>query len=323
MRRAVLTGALLTLVSAAQAQSSSSSVQANSSSLLAVAPNLIQFPAVPLGMISSQTVRIVNSAQFPMIVRKALASVSALTVSGLSRPIVLAAGEAVSLTVAYRPETVGRLTGKVILQGDGGGSSSASELEINVSGEAVRPKSELAVESGTMDFGTVQAGSSSRQTLRVTNAGNQDVQIAGVAVSGSNFDVRSVNGIRLAAGQTVEMEVNFHPAQPGTAEESLDLRSSATNSSIRIAVRGEAEKRSELPITLHWQGETEGAHGYFVYRGTALQGPFEKLNAVPTTSTEFVDESPSAGRQYFYVVTSVNETGDEGPFSEPLLTDAP
>jgi hypothetical protein len=330
MRRAVLVGALANLVPAvnAAAQVPSSSQQVNSSepsssSLLTLAPNLIQFPAVPLGMISSQTVRIMNAGRLPMIVRKAVVDVSALTVSGLSKPIVLAAGEALNLTVAFRPERIGKLVAKLTLEGDAGGAGSQTRMEALVNGEAVPAKPELTVESETQSFGTVQVGSDSRQTVRVVNTGNQDVQMGEARISGRSFAVHGTSGIRLAAGEAAEFEVSFHPQEAGSQEGVLELGNSA-GEAIRIVLSGDAETRSQRPMTLHWQADSDTpGQGYYVYRGTAMQGPFEKLNSVPVATPEFTDENLSAGRQYFYVVTSVNENGDESPFSEPILAQAP
>jgi hypothetical protein len=148
------------------------------------------------------------------------------------------------------------------------------------------------------------------------------VQVLGARVSGANFSVRGAAGLMLSEGQSGELEVSFHPTHGGTEEETLELASTA-GSPIRITLYGEAENKSERPITLHWDPNEQSNQGYYVYRGTALQGPFEKLNSVPVATPEFTDETSSAGRQYFYVVTTVNESGDEGPFTEPVVAQAP
>ncbi len=326
MRRVVLAGALLSLIPTAQAATNgpSPSEQASSSqSILSVAPSLIKFPAAPLGAITSQTVRVVNSGQWPMIVRRAFANAEALTVSGLSKPIVLAGGEALNLTVAFRPAQIGKLIGKLTLIGDAGGLSTRIKLDVNVSGEAVESKSELSVDGDDLDFGTVQAGSTATKTVRLTNTGNRDVQIASPNISRQDFSAQNVNGTVLAAGQSAEIQVNFHPTETGSREATLVMGASGETTPVRVALHGEVEKKAARPITLHWQEGEQSSQGYFVYRGTAMQGPFEKLNSVPVTSAEYTDESLSSGRQYFYVVTSVNENGDEGPFSEPIVMEAP
>jgi fibronectin type 3 domain-containing protein len=55
--------------------------------------------------------------------------------------------------------------------------------------------------------------------------------------------------------------------------------------------------------------------GYNIYRGTKTGGPYNKVNSSLNTDTTFTDSSVTAGATYFYVVTAVDGTGTESPFS--------
>jgi hypothetical protein len=51
-----------------------------------------------------------------------------------------------------------------------------------------------------------------------------------------------------------------------------------------------------------------------VLRSTTSGGPYSGVRRV--TSSSFTDTGLKSGRRYFYVVVSVNETGESGPSIE-------
>lgn len=70
-------------------------------------------------------------------------------------------------------------------------------------------------------------------------------------------------------------------------------------------------------VELRWQANTEtDLTGYNVYRGSAVQGPYTKLNTTSSTSTKWFDTSPAiAGATYFYKVTAIDSAGNESAAS--------
>jgi hypothetical protein len=314
----------LTLLPASRAVAKPSSSSAPSS-LLSAAPSRIDFSSVPVGGNSSQTVRVSNTGQMPIIIRKIFAVGGGISVAGLNQPIVLGTGEAVTVNVAFQPDALNKTTGKLVVVGDHGEASDATRLELDVDGEGVTPKRELTVEEDSLDFGSVQTGSLVTRTMRVTNTGNDAVQIKEARVSGQGFVVRGGTGLTLGAGESTELEVSFQPSAPGSREAQLELNSTAENSPNRVPVHGDAERKSDHTVTIRWQNsesETAG-QGYYLYRGTAAQGPFTKLNETPLPVAEYTDETLSAGQKYFYVVTTLDNNGNESDFSEPITADVP
>ena len=63
-------------------------------------------------------------------------------------------------------------------------------------------------------------------------------------------------------------------------------------------------------VDLSWQS-VPGAAGYHVYRSLVSGGGYERLNAAPLMETTFHDEYVSNGQPYFYVVSAVDEYGNE------------
>ena len=75
-----------------------------------------------------------------------------------------------------------------------------------------------------------------------------------------------------------------------------------------------------------WQTRTDAA-GYNLYRGTVSGGPYELLAASPFDSTCHQDAGLTNGLTYYYVVTALDNLGNEGAYSNeasgtPEISDA-
>lgn len=76
---------------------------------------------------------------------------------------------------------------------------------------------------------------------------------------------------------------------------------------------------------LTWVSSTSlNIAGYNVYRGTISGGPYTKVNSsLITTGTSFTDTSIQAGQTYYYVVTTVDTSGNESGYSSPVTATIP
>ncbi len=73
-------------------------------------------------------------------------------------------------------------------------------------------------------------------------------------------------------------------------------------------------------IFLTWTENSEGdLAGYYLYRSTKSGRDRERLNDKPLARTTYSDESVEPGRSYYYVVTAVDQSGNE---SEPCKEQA-
>jgi len=57
-----------------------------------------------------------------------------------------------------------------------------------------------------------------------------------------------------------------------------------------------------------------GAAGYNVYHSPVSGGGWVKVNAEPLSSASFTDTGLRNGQQYFFVVTSLDDAGNESCF---------
>ncbi|HEY2645620.1 MAG TPA: choice-of-anchor D domain-containing protein, partial [Candidatus Acidoferrales bacterium] len=99
----------------------------------------------------------------------------------------------------------------------------------------------LAANATSLSFGNVVAGSSSAQTLTLTNTGGATVKISQATVSGAGFSVvGGMSSVSIPAGQNHAFEVQYTPTGAGTVSGSIFVTSDATNSPLGIALAATA-----------------------------------------------------------------------------------
>ncbi len=108
---------------------------------------------------------------------------------------------------------------------------------------------QLSATPGSVDFGTVEVGVSSTQTVTFSNAGTGSLTISQGAVSGAGFTMTGQTfPLTLSAGQSSSVDVQFAPTVTGSTTGSVSLVSSATNSPTSVTLNG-AGVRHQLSIT--------------------------------------------------------------------------
>ncbi len=77
-------------------------------------------------------------------------------------------------------------------------------------------------------------------------------------------------------------------------------------------------------VTLDWIGNTEpDLAGYRIYRGPAIEGPYNPLAFVDAQTTSYVDVAVTNGVLYFYAVAAYDLAGNEGDLSIEDVFDTP
>ena len=174
---------------------------------------------------------------------------------------------------------------------------------------------QLSLSPASIDFGDVAVGSSSSQTLTLTNSGNASLIISQADLTGAGFSVNSIL-LTLAAGQTTAFDVTFAPATSGSATGSLSLISDAANSPTTLPLAGNGVAPIAHEVDLFWDpSSSPDVAGYNAYRAIQSGGPYMKLNPVLIVSTTYTDATVISGTTYFYVVTAEDVDGVESQFS--------
>jgi hypothetical protein len=296
------------VAAAATAPSSSVELQGTGASVagtLSASPGSLSFGTVTVGNSSSQTVT-VTAATASVTITQANVTGAGFSVSGLTLPATVAAGQSLSFAVKFAPTVVGTVTGSVALV-----SNASNTLAITVSGTGASVAGTLSASPGSLSFGTVTVGNSSSQTVTVT-AATASVTITQANVTGAGF---SVSGLTLpatvAAGQSLSFAVKFAPTVVGTVTGSVALVSNASNT-LAITVSGTGAAASVAhSATVSWTASTSAnVIGYNVYRGDQSGGPYAKLNSASIMGTTYTDATVVAGGSYYYVVTSLDGTSE-------------
>lgn len=233
-----------------------------------------------------------------------------------------ATGGTVSSSGLYTaPSTPGNYTVQATSTADTSNSGSAA---VTVLGSTTTPQ--ILFSPAQLSFGTAGVNTTTTQNLQVTNAGAGTLTISQFDFTGDN--VFSVSGttfpLSIAAGKSATVPIAFVPTASGSFTASLAASSNASNSSQTLALSGSASTSvSSHSVSLNWNASTSSVIGYFVYRGTVSGGPYSKVITAADPATTYTDTGVQSGKTYYYVVTSVNGSGQESAFSNQATAVVP
>ncbi len=284
---------------------------------LSATPLSASFPGVTTGASSSQTITLQNPGTVSVTISSASVVGAGFGTSGLTLPMSIAPGQNSTFNVVFAPTSAGNVTGSVSLASD----AANSPLVISASGTAIASTPLLSASASSLDFGSVVVGSSSSQGVTLTNAGNANLTISSVAVTGAGFNASGAGANTvLAPGQTAALNVTFAPTGTGSAAGSIAI--SSTAGSVSITLAGSGGQLSSHTVALNWDASTSDIIGYYVYRVQA-DGTYAKINSAPVVLTEFTDTNIQSGQTYTYVVTAVDADNVESDYSDPVLATIP
>src|SRR3989449_823911 len=287
---------------------------------LVISPSALSFGNISVGSSSTQTLTLINSGAASVTISRATPSGNGFSITGLTFPLTLSAGQRTSFNVAFAPTSAGSVTGSLSLVSDAPNSPST----IALSGTGVTSTFLLTASPTSLSFGNVTVGSNSApQTVTLTNSGNSSVSISQINVSGSGFSASGLTApLTLAAGQTASFSVVFASTTAGSAIGNISLVSNATNSPT-IALSASGVQPIPLARTLSWNPSLSAVVSYNIYRGTQSGGSYQKLNSSPVSTTTYTDNSVLAGQTYFYVVTAVDSRNMESVHSNEVSATIP
>jgi hypothetical protein len=234
---------------------------------------------------------------------------SAFTPSTLSLPLVLASGQSFDLSVSFTPTAMGWTGGKLAF------SSNAINptFVLGVEGTGVSSES-LSASPSIVSFGQVAMGTSSTIPVVLSNARSQKTTLSTFQAMGNGF---SISGpalpLTLGAGQSVTVNVTFAP--PAAATQGGNLFVSGPGLVIPLTGTG-TSPQPQYSVNLFWNSSS-GVEGYNVYRSTAANGTYSKINSTLDSGTGYSDGTVVSGQTYYYAATSVTSSGQESSRSTP------
>jgi hypothetical protein len=201
----------------------------------AFTPSSLNFNDVTVGQTSTQTVTLSNTGNTTLSVSAAAVSGTGFGMSGLSMPATIAPNASATFSVQFTPQSAAGANGSIQFTDN----ALVPTQTITMTGSALAAGSTLSANPGSFNFGSIQVGSSSTQTITLTNSGSTSVTLSSIAPAGSGFSVSGITtGQQIAAGGTATFSTKFAPGTAGAASGTVSIASTATNSPLVIALSG-------------------------------------------------------------------------------------
>ena len=201
---------------------------------LAVTPTSISFSAVKVGNNQNQPATMTNSGASTLTVTQAAASGTGFSVSGISLPVTLAAGQSQAFTVIFTPRSAGAVKGDLAFTNTG----LTATVNVPLSGGA-QTDGTLAASPASLDFGSVQVGSNQTLPETLTNSGGSTLTVTQVNPTGTGFSVSGLSlPLTLLAGQSQPFSVTFTPASAGSSNGNLAIVNSGSAPTVNVVLSG-------------------------------------------------------------------------------------
>ncbi len=196
---------------------------------VSITPPSIDFGNVTVGTPSDQTFTIANTS---------VASVLHGTVGSLSPPFSVVSGggafnnvlpgQSVAVTVRFLPAAAGLSSATLTVTHTLGLQSGSTDVPLN--GTGVSPIN-ISVTPATINFGSVAIGSSSDQTITITNQSSSTGRLTGsVGTLSAPFSIVSGEGVvSLTPGQSKSVVLRFSPTGLGQSSGTLSITHNAGN----------------------------------------------------------------------------------------------
>jgi fibronectin type 3 domain-containing protein len=127
--------------------------------------------------------------------------------------------------------------------------------------------------------------------------------------------------LTIAAGQSSSFNVAFKPTSSGAESASLTFASNASSSQTVESLTGTGTTTT-YSVSLSWNASSNVV-GYNVYRSTASNGTYAKINSSVDANTAYTDNTVLSGQTYYYEATSVNSSGQESAPTPPVEASVP
>jgi hypothetical protein len=277
-------------------------------------PTSLSFGSVTVGSNQSLSETVTNTGGSSVTISQASISGTGFSLSGITTPVTLTAGQSATFSVKFAPLSAASATGNVTITSN----ASNPTLTIPLSGTGTAANGQLTVSPTTLALGSVVVGTSGTASGNLTASG---ANVTVTAVS-SNNSVFSLGGLSLPvtipAGQSTSFTVTFSPLTSGAASATLTFTSNAQPSTTTETLTGTGAPAPAHTVNLSWNASTSlDVTGYNIYRAvfTTSCGAYSKINPVLDTTMLYTDASVVNGTSYCYASTAVDTSNQESGYS--------
>ncbi len=282
---------------------------------LGSSPASLSFGTVTTGTKLPLAETLTNTGGTSVTISQVAISGTGFTLSGITAPVTLGAGQSAGFTVTFAPTTAGAANGSVTVTSNGSNPS----LTIALSGSGSTVAGQLSVSPSPVAVGSVFDGTSGSATGSLTATG-ANVTITAAISSNSRF---AISGLSLPAiipaGQSASFTVTYSPLVAGADSSTLTFTSNAQVASTTDSATGTGTAPPVHSVTLSWSASTSSnISGYNIYRAvyTTACGGFSKINgSTLDTLLTYRDSALTDGTNYCYATTAVDSSNVESGYS--------
>jgi hypothetical protein len=246
----------------------------------------LDFGSVTVGSSQSLSETVTNTGGASVTITQAAISGTGFSVSGVTTPITLAAGQSAAFTIKFAPASAATASGTLTVTS----TASNPTLTVALSGNGIAAGA-LGSTPSSVNFGSVTVGSNQSLSGTVTNTGGTSVTISQVAISGTGFTLSSITApVTLSAGQGTTFTVKFSPASSGSASGSVTVTSNAPNPTLTIPLSASGVAPGVLgssPTSLNFGNVTVGSNQSLSETVTNTGGAGVTISQVSASGTGF------------------------------------
>ncbi|MGB6776936.1 MAG: choice-of-anchor D domain-containing protein [Terriglobales bacterium] len=227
----VIAGGLL-LLTGCQGLSAGTS----STSPVSLGTGSLNFGTVPLGSSKTLTDTLVNHTTSPVTINAIQGLNSQFQVTGITLPLVLAAGQSAPFSVEFQPADPGDPTITLSFAG-----SNATYASLSISGTGAT-FGKLSPNPSQIAFGNIKVGSNQTTAVTLANSGGTDLTINQATLSGAGFAMSNLaTPFTLKAGSSASVTITFAPTGAGNFSGSVAFATSTfgKNSTVILNFTGD------------------------------------------------------------------------------------
>ncbi|HET7892293.1 MAG TPA: choice-of-anchor D domain-containing protein [Candidatus Sulfotelmatobacter sp.] len=279
---------------------------------LSPSPVSLSFGTVQTGTSQALAETLTNNGGSSVTISQIGISGTGFTLSGITAPVTLAAGQSANFTVTYAPTSTAAASGSVTVTSNG----SDPTLAIALSGTGSTTAGTLNVTPSPIAVGSVFLGTTGSGTGTLTAIGT-NVTITGATSSNSRFVLSGVPTI-IPAGQSLSFTVTYSPLVAGADSTNLTFTSNAQAATTSDTSTGTGVTPPAHNVVLTWNASSSSnISTYNIYRAAygSSCGGFSKIASTAYTVTTYTDSAVTDGTNYCYATTAVDSSNAESGYS--------
>jgi len=281
-----------------------------SSEAISASPAIVSFGSIATGASSSVPIVLTNDRSWKVTLLGVSTTGSGFSISQAGFPMTLGKGQSVTVSATFTPQSVGATAGVLYISGP------ALAIPLAGTGTSSSP-GQLTIAPAPLNFGNVPQGTTDTMPITLSASG-ASVTVSSASSSSSQFVLSGATlPFTINAGQSVAFNVAFTPQNSGGVSGSLSFGSNASNSQATESLSGTGTA-VPFSVNLFWNSSSD-AVGYNVYRSTAVNGTYSKINPALNSNTAYTDGTVASGQTYYYEATSVASSGQESARSTPAV----